>query len=452
MEFLHRKIKHVIFIVKENRTYDQVLGDLPQGNGDPDLAEFGGSMTPNFHNIASQFVALDNFYDRSEVSMDGWPWTTSARAPDVVEKQTSVNYSGRGLSYDSEGTNRNINVSYSTLEERLKANPLSPNDPDDLPGTVNTAAPDGPGFEENKGYLWNAALRAGLSVRNYGFFIDLTRYDLPAAYVQYSIPVLRMPFETKTQIAYATDEALRPHTDVYFRGFDNNLPDYWRYKEWEREFDAKYADGGLPNLELVRFMHDHTGNFGTAIDGVNTPELQQADNDYAVGLLIQKISRSRYKNDTLVFVIEDDSQDGPDHVDSHRSIAFIAGPYVKQGRVISTQYNTVDFVRTIEEILRIKPLNLNDTLAVPMADVFTERLENWTYKAVPSPLLEATTLPISKSLFAGMKPLMPKHDAGYWAAATKGFDFSAEDRIDFAKYNHVLWKGLMGDKPYPAEP
>ena len=142
-----------------------------------------------------------------------------------------------------------------------------------------------------------------------------------------------------------------PFTDPYFRGFDNNFPDYYRFTEWERDFDANYARGGLPSLSLVRFMHDHTGSFGTAIDLVNTPETQQADNDYAVGLLVQKIANSIYANDTLIFVIEDDAQDGGDHVDSHRTIAFVAGAYVKQQAVVSTPYNTINFLRTIEEVL-----------------------------------------------------------------------------------------------------
>ena len=181
MEFLSQKIKHVIYIIKENRTYDQILGDLAVGNGDPDLTEFGAATTPNFHKLARKFVTLDNFYDSSEVSMDGWPWSTSARAPDVVEKQTTVNYAGRGLSYDSEGTNRNINVSLPTAAARVAADPATPTDPDLLPGTVDTAAPDSPKGELNQGYLWDAALRAGLSVRNYGFMLDLTRYNLPGA-------------------------------------------------------------------------------------------------------------------------------------------------------------------------------------------------------------------------------------------------------------------------------
>jgi DNA-binding beta-propeller fold protein YncE len=452
MANLRSKIQHVIFIIKENRTYDQILGDLPVGNGDPDLTEFGQTTTPNLHSLAQTFVTLDNFYDRSEVSMDGWPWTVSARSPDVVEKQVTVNYAGRGLSNDSEGTNRNVNVSLPTLAARLKADPLSPNDPDVLPGTTDTSAPDGPEDQVNTGYLWDAALRGGLSIRNYGFFIDLARYQaLPGPYAALQIPLLENPFATGTTVAYSTNAALAPYTDPYFRGFDNNFPDYDRFTEWQRDFTTNYAKSGLPQLSFVRFMHDHTGNFATAIDGVNTPELQEADNDYAVGLLVQQIANSVYKNNTLIFVIEDDSQDGADHVDSHRSIAFVAGPYVKQGAVVSTQYNTVDFLRTIEAVLNIAPLNINDALAVPMADVFDLTQTTWNFTATPSPLLTNTTLPFA-STSSSMKAPKPTHDAAYWAKVTRGMDFSAEDRFNFAQYNRILWQGLMGNKPYPAEP
>jgi YVTN family beta-propeller protein len=451
MAALHEKIKHVIYVIKENRTYDQILGDLPVGNGDPSLTEFGEAITPNLHRLAQNFVTLDNFYDRSEVSMDGWPWSTSARAPDVVEKQTSVNYAGRGVSYDSEGTNRNVNVGLPTLSQRLAANPLSPNDPDVLPGTTNTAAPDGPDDEVNTGYLWDQAKRAGLSIRNYGFFIDLARYNLPAPYTALSIPEITDPFSTKTQVAYPTNDTLAPVTDIYFRGFDNSFPDYFRYTEFARDFDANYAHGGLPALSFVRLMHDHTGNFGTAIYKLNTPELQEADNDYSVGLLVQKIAHSRYAHNTLIFVIEDDSQDGGDHVDAHRSIAYIVGPYVKQQAVVSKSYNTLDFVRTMEDILGLPPLNVSDALAVPMADVFDMRQTDWTYTATASALLVGTGLPLPPEV-ANLRPLKPTHDAAYWAAATKGMDFSAEDRFNFNQYNHILWKGLMGNKPYPETP
>jgi DNA-binding beta-propeller fold protein YncE len=452
MAFLRQNIHHIIYIIKENRTYDEILGDLPVGNGDPSLAEFPQANTPNLHNLASQFVDLDNFYDTSEVSMDGWPWSTAAHATDVVERQTSVEYAGRGLSYDSEGTNRSVNVSYPTLAERLAANPLTPDDPDALAGTANVAAPDGPeGPEDQKGagFLWNAALRAGLSLRNYGFFIDEARYNLPAPYTEFTIPELTNPASTNTVVAYATDATLRPYTDPYFRGFDMTFPDFYRFKEWEREFDRNYANGGLPNLTLMRLPHDHTGNYSTAILGVNTPELDEADNDYAVGLVVEKIANSRYKDDTLVFVIEDDAQDGGDHVDAHRSIAFVVGPYVKQGAVVSTPYTTLSMFRTIEDILGIGHSNLNDALAVPMADVFDTRDKKWTFNAIPSDLLYSTQLPLP-TLAAGHHILYPTHDAAYWAKVTKGMDFSAEDRINFDQYNHILWTGFMGSNPYPV--
>ena len=452
MQALASKIQHVIYIIKENRTYDQILGDLPVGNGDPDLTEFGQATTPNMHSLAQNFVTLDNFYDRSEVSMDGWPWSVGARSPDVVEKQVTVNYAGRGLSNDSEGLVRDVNVSYATLAQRLQANPLSPNDPDVLPGTTDTSAPDGPGNEVNTGYIWDAALRANLSIRNYGFFIDLVRYQaLPGPYAVLQLPLLPNPAATSTTVSYSTNAALRPYTDPYFRGFDNNFPDYYRFMEWQREFDTNYASGGLPQLIFVRLMHDHTGNFGTAINGVNTPELQEADNDYAVGLLVQKIANSQYKDNTLIFVIEDDSQDGGDHVDSHRSIAFIVGPYVKQGAVVSTQYNTTDFVRTIESVLGLGPLNLNDAVAVPMADVFDMSQVTWGFKATPSAFLKNTTLPITFPAATASLRLRPTHDSSYWAKVTAGMDFSSEDKIDFDRYNHILWDGLMGGKRYPEE-
>ena len=447
MEFLRKKIKHVIYIIKENRTYDQVLGDLEVGNGDPSLTEFGKTVTPNLHRLARKFVDLDNFYDSSEVSMDGWPWSTSARAPDVVEKQTPVNYAGRGLSYDSEGTNRNVNVAYPDLASRLKANPLSPADPDVLPGTIDTAAPDSPAGVINQGYLWDAALREGLTVRNYGFFIDLARYQLPAPYTALNIPPLLNPAATNTQVAYSANVALQPRTDPFFRGFDQSFPDYYRFQEWKREFTGQYASGGLPSLTLLRLAHDHTGNFGSAILGVNTPELQVADNDYAVGLVAETVAKSIYKNDTLIFVIEDDAQDGADHVDAHRSIAFVVGPYVKHHAVVSKAYNTVNFVRTMEDILGIGQLNLNDAVAVPMARIFDTEQKEWTYTAVPSPLLYNTQLPLppKKTTTAAVRPTQSSE---YWANATKGLDFSVEDKLDGAAYNRILWKGLMGTE-YP---
>ncbi|HEY3380272.1 MAG TPA: beta-propeller fold lactonase family protein [Vicinamibacterales bacterium] len=463
MAAVRRGVQHVIFIIKENRTYDQVLGDLKIGNGDPALAEFGEAVTPNLHNLARTFVTLDNFYDTSEVSYDGWPWTTSARAPDVIQRQVLEAYAGRGFSLDSEGLNRSVNVAYPTLGERQAANPFTPADPDLLAGQTDVAAPDGPNNQVNTGYLWDSALRAKLSVRNYGFFLDITRYSTQS----FSVPLVHDPASTGTVVAFPASVSLAPFTDLFFRGFDNAFPDFYRYMEWAREFDGDYRlplssgestaaafgprSGGLPALSLVRLMHDHTGDYLKAIDGVNTPELQQADNDYAVGLLIQKIAISKYANNTLIFVIEDDAQDGGDHVDSHRSVAFVAGAYVKQGALVSTRYNTIDFVRTIEEVLGLPPMNLNDALAKPMADIFTTTPHRWYFAATPAAMLYRTSLPLPPKP-AGLVVPAPTHDAAYWAEATKGMDFTSEDRFDFAAYNRILWTGLMGAAPYPAAP
>jgi len=449
MSFLHSHIQHVIYIIKENRTYDQVLGDLEVGNGDPNLTEFGSAVTPNQHHLASQFVDLDNFYDTAEVSMDGWPWSTSAHATDVVERQTPVEYADRGLSDDSEGENRNVNVGYATLAERLAANPLTPNDPNVLPGTANTAAPDGPEGQQGAGFLWDAALRAGLTVRNYGFFIDETRYDLTSASTkQYRIPEDPTPFRQGITVAYATSPVLRPYTDPYFRGFDMAFPDYYRFMEWQRDLSVN----GLPKLTLLRLPHDHTGNYAVAIAGVDTPELEVADNDYAVGLVVQTIANSQYKNDTLIFVVEDDAQDGGDHVDAHRSIAFVVGPYVKHGYLVSTSYTTLSMFRTIEDILGIAHQNLNDALAVPMADLFDTAEQEWTFSAAPSDYLCGTQLNLPACQTAAHRILYPTHNAAYWAKATAGMDFSMEDKVDGEEFNRVLWKGLRGDKPYPPTP
>jgi hypothetical protein len=445
-------VKHVIFIIKENRTYDQLLGDLEIGNGDPALAEFGEPLTPNQHKLARQFVTLDNFYDTAEVSYDGWAWTTAARASDVVEHQSPVMYAGRGLSLECDGANRSVNVAIIGVAARQAADPLTPDDPDLLPRNANNDVSD-------SGYLWDAALRVGLTVRSYGFWVDGTRYTFPPIGSPYGISLVHMPALTDppTQVAFSESVSLTPYTDIYFRGFDNAFPDYWRFKEWEREFDTKYdpAGGGgedLPALSLVRFMHDHTGSFSIAIDSVNTPELMQADNDYAVGLLIEKISKSsKYKNNTLIFVVEDDAQDGPDHVDSHRSVAFVAGAYVKQQKLVSTQYNTIDYVRTIEEVLGLRPMNINDALARPMADIFNTTPLTWSFTASPPASLCGTDL-ASEIPACSTVMVVPKstHNAKYWARVTRGMDFSSEDKFNFAVYNHILWKGLMGNKPYPA--
>jgi YVTN family beta-propeller protein len=458
MAFLRQHIHHVIYIIKENRSYDQVLGDIPVGNGDPHLTLFPQPLSPNHHQLASQFVDLDNFYDSGEVSGDGWNWSTAARASQWVENDVPLEYAKRGPAYDFEGENRDINVGFATLAERRAVNPATPNDPDQLPGHADLGAPDGPGGEAGSGYLWDAALRAHLSVRNYGFFLDLARYSLKPNKPAF-IPRIRDPFASKTRVAFPTKAALMNITDPYFRGFDQAFPDYWRFQEWKREFQLYVEHHDLPALELVRLAHDHFGNFRKGIDGINTVETELADNDYSIALLIQEVARSPYKNDTLIFIVEDDAQNGPDHVDAHRSIAFIAGPWVKQGAVVSEHYTTVNMLSTIEDVLGMGPMGINDDTLSPMADVFTSDEKPWSYTAIVPAILRTSKLPLppptaAESSSAREYPAYARsaHSANYWAAKTRGLDFSVEDHLNTPLFNRILWHGLKGrDVPYPTE-
>jgi len=388
--------------------------------------------------------------------MDGWQWSTAARALDINEKCVTVNYGKGGCNYDSEGTARNINVAVTGVAARKAWQPLYPDDPNLLPGTANEVGADGPEGEQGAGYIWDAALRAGLLVRNYGFYLDLGA-------VQNLDPTLTDPCgkNPPVQVAFPAHPSLLTRTDFCFRGFDQAFPDYFRYTEWAREFDNYVKNGNLPALELVRFDHDHFGSFGSASFGVNTPELQIADDDYSVGLLVDKIAHSPYANETLVFVIEDDPQDGADHVSGDRSLAFIVGPYVKQGAVVSDFYSTVSMMRTIEDVLGVSHLSIHDAGVAPMAHAFDirrdcDRKENggstcWTYSATPSQFLSNTTLPLPSSTAASAASApRPTHDAAWWAQKTKGMDFSSEDLNDPAAFNRIIWEGLKGGKPYPT--
>jgi YVTN family beta-propeller protein len=451
MSGLRDKIRHVIFIVKENRTYDQVLGDLEVGDGDPKLAVFGKALTPNQHAIARQFVALDRLFASGESSNTGWDWTTAARTNDWTEREAPVNYAGRGLQYDQEGPNRNINVGISDMAARKRANANTPDDPDLLPGTADVGGLDGPGGEEGQGYIWNAAMRANISVRNYGFFGDLGRYEgrNSAAAI---IPPERDPWSKRLQVFYPAKAELMRVTDLYFRGFDQAFPDFWRFQEWKREFEGFSVSGRLPALTLLRLPHDHTGSFKEAIDGVNTVETEVADNDYAVGLVLDAVAHSRYRTDTLVFVIEDDAQDGPDHVNAHRTLGLVAGPYVRQHALVSTRYTTVNMVRTIEDVLGLSPNNLNDGLARPMADIFDLKQLDWTFDARPSEVLRKTALPLPARAASEITLAQLCHaprNAAYWAKAMASQDFSSEDRLDTARYNRALWTGMTGQKALP---
>lgn len=462
-EFLKHHIQHVIYIVKENRTFDQILGDLTNGaNADPSLTQFPSFITPNFHNFANNFVTFDNFDDSSMVSMDGWQWSTAARALDLNEKCTTVNYGKGGCNYDSEGTARNINVALTGVPARTAWQPIYPPDPNLLPGNANDVGADGPEGQQGLGYIWDAALNAGLSVRNYGFYLDLGAMDVLEA-LGVITPTLTNPCAATPpiQVAFPAHAALLNLTDLCFRGFDNELPDYFRFTEWQREFNQQVQNNTFPNLTLLRLMHDHFGNFDTASFGVNTPELQIADNDYSVGLVAQTIAHSPYANNTLIFVIEDDPQDGADHVSGDRSLAFIIGPYVKQGAVVSNAYNTVSMLRTIEDVLGTSRLGVHDS-GVPSMSAAFDIFQNcqsvsgggsscWTYSASPAQVLYNTTLPLPNVANIN-KATLPRttHDAAWWAAKTKGMDFTKEDLNDPATLNRIIWEGMMGNKPYPT--
>jgi DNA-binding beta-propeller fold protein YncE len=447
MAEIRARVKHVVFIIKENRTYDQVLGDLDVGNGDPRLAILGGALSPNHHRLARQFVTLDSFYDSGEVSATGWAWSTAARATDLIEKTAPVNYADRGLAYESEEADRFIYTQQSPAERRA-TNPKLSEDPDLLPGPalLTAADPDDDG-RPNEGFLWDAAIRAGLSVRNYGF-ADASIYDVGAPGF---VPVIREPYKEKRRIFTPGDKLLAPLSDPYFRGFDQKLADYWRVLEWQREYDLQESAGTLPQLTLLRLAHDHFGDFDKAIDGVNTVETQMADNDFSLGLIVERIARGKAADSTLVFVIEDDAQNGADHVDARRSVALIVGPYVRQGAVVSTRYTTINILRTIEAVLGLKPLGLNDALAMPMADVFDPRQREWNFRAEAADILRTTQLPISADRFIARQSVSstcPGRSADYWAAAMKGQNFATEDRLDPGAFNAALWRGL-GTGPEP---
>ena len=200
---------------------------------------------------------------------------------------------------------------------------------------------------------------------------------------------------------------------------------------------------------LVRLPHDHTGNFGAALFGVNTPDTQVADNDYAIGLIAQKVAGSNYKDSTLIFIVEDDAQDGSDHVDAHRSVAYVVGPFVKQGAVVSTAYTTVSLIRTIKDVLGISAMNFYDGLAAPMADTFDLAKTDWNYQAIVPEVLRTTQLPLPPRGTRNRTKAYskPRHSSAYWEKRLGREDFSEEDKLDTEHYNRVLWEGLMGKKP-----
>jgi len=367
-------IKHVIYIIKENRTYDQIFGDLPQGNGDSSLVLFGRDITPNHHKIVEEFVLFDNFYVDAEVSADGHEWSMGAIATDFVEKTWPSVYSGRGRGYPSEG---NFEIAFPTI-----------------------------------GYLWDMAARKGISYRSYAEFIGAN-------------PDTSKPATTKMK-------SLEGHFDPWFRPWDLDYMDIRRAKEFIRELHQFEKTGNFPNLIIMRLPNDHT--YGTRA-GKHTPRSMVADNDLALGMVFDAVSHSKFWKETAIFVLEDDSQNGPDHVDAHRSILLVASPYTRRGFVDHNMYDTVSVLKTIELILGLPPMSQFDAAAFPLIPAFQDKPDFTPYDHVKN------TYPLDRI----------NTKLSYGADISAKMDFSDEDETPEYELNEILWKSIKGvDSPMPA--
>jgi len=382
-------IKHVIYVIKENRTYDQVLGDMKEGNGDPNLCIFGEDITPNQHAIAREFVLLDNFYVDAEVSADGHNWSTAAYATDYVEKTWPTNYSSRGRSYDYEGSKK-------------------------------ISRPTG-------GYIWDYCQRANVSYRSYGEFVA-SREGKPGGGGD-----LGGDPGKSSKVNYTQETALEGHFSPTFPSWDLNIPDNVRIDSWLEEFRAYEKSGSLPQFQMIRIGGDHTQ--GTRV-GALTPRAYVAENDLAVGRLVEAVSNSeRYWKDTAIFIIEDDAQNGSDHVDAHRSIAFVASAYTKRGTVDSTMYTTSGMLRTMELILGLPPMSQYDAGATPMFNAFTAKVDLKPFKHRPARV----------DLTEKNAPRAPGSER------SAQMDFSKEDAAPDVEFNEIIWKSVKGaNSPMPA--
>ena len=374
-------IKHVFYVIRENRTYDQVLGDMERGNGDSTLAIFGEAVTPNVHALAREFGVFDNFYVDAEVSYHGHAWSTSAYATDVVEKFWPTNYAGRGALYLSEGGAPFRNA------------------------FGNLAAP-------LNGYIWDAAVRKGISVRSYGEFAhwgEGTEKDRAAG----KVPVV------------ASVPGLEGRVSPTYAAWDLSIPDNQRVDAWAREFAEFERNDTLPALSILRLGNDHTN--GTRAD-VPTPRAMVAENDLAVGRFVETISRSRYWKESAIFILEDDAQNGPDHIDAHRSPVVVVSPYVRRRATNSTLYTTSGVLRTIELILGIPPMSQYDAAATPMYEAFqaTASLAAFAHVAPRTPIDEKNG------------PLSPG------AQASMLMDFSEPDRAPDLELNEIIWRSVRG--------
>lgn len=399
-------IRHVVYIIKENRTYDQVLGDMGQGRGDPKLCIFGQSITPNQHKLASEFVLLDNTYCAGILSADGHNWSTSAFANEYLERSFA-----------------NFPRSY----------------------------PDGMGDKEtdalawsSAGFLWDRAFSQRVTVRNYGEFTGPAvrwKTDKPGkpefldCFAAWQGKRNDVVFESVPSIP-----SLNPVTPTSYVGWSMEVPDQYRADFVLRELRQYEARGEYPQLVFICLPNDHTS--GTK-PRCPTPAAMVADNDLAVGRLVEGYSRSRFWKDMAIFIIEDDPQDGWDHISGYRTTAYLASPYVRRGAVVSTHYSTVSLLRTMEQILGLRPMNQFDAAARPMFECFTDQPDTTPFAAVAANIALDSMNPEAHSL------TNPQLRAD--ALASSAMDFTQVDRAPEDALNRILWRAMRGPRdPYPA--
>ncbi|MGC9354152.1 MAG: alkaline phosphatase family protein, partial [Mariniphaga sp.] len=387
--------KHVVYIIKENRTYDQVFGDMPQGNGDTSLVHFGREITPNHHKLAETYVLMDNYYCSGILSADGHQWTNEAFVTDYLEKS----FGGFTRSY--------------------------PYDGDDALAYASS------------GFIWDNVLRNGLTFRNYGEFVDAVIKPEGATFTEIYND-LKNGTKNISIKAKANLEQLEPYICPTFIGFPNKVPDVYRAAEFIKELNEFEKTDNFPNFIIMLLPNDHTS--GTR-PGLPTPRAAVADNDLALGQVVEAISKSKFWKETCIFVTEDDPQAGLDHVDGHRTVGMIISPYTKRKEVVSTYYSQINMVRTMENILGIPPMNQFDLLAEPMLDCFTESPDFTPYKAVKNNIPLEEINPPLESLYGKKR---------YWAEKSMEQDLEDYDRIEEDTFNRIIWHAMKGyDRPYP---
>lgn len=388
--------EHVVYIIKENRTYDQVFGDLLEGNGDPRLVMFGENVTPNHHALARQFTLLDNFYCSGVLSADGHSWVNTAYVTDYLERS----FGGFSRSYPYEGSD-----------------PLA-------------FAPTG--------HLWDNALLHKKTFRNYGEHCKTTYTPANASwsdiYADFKNGTTKVKIDVKPNMA-----SLNAYSHPQYPGFPLKTPDVYRAKIFLEEFKSYEKKGVFPNLTYVFLPCDHTS--GTNPD-MPTPRAMVADNDLAVGQIVEAITKSKFWPKTCIFIVEDDPQNGFDHVDGHRTVALVLSPYTRRKAVDSTNYNQTSMVKTIELILGLPPMNQLDLSATPMRGCFQENPDLTPFKSLPNQIpLDEMNPPIKKL----------KGKALYWAKKSMELDLQKEDQADEDTFNRILWFSTRGETPYPAE-